>query len=213
MPPPGAPQPGAAPFQPTPAYQAVPAAAAPSGSSNGAATAALVLGILTFFCLGPVGALLAIILGFIGLKKAKEIGVGRGSSIAGIVLGGIGMVASVAVFIIFVVAGVTIGSNVNHIGGKADSGWYQVTPGNCQVDSYGDITFDGTIKNTSGSKKNFTVNVEFRNKSTNAVIDTGSDLVTDIAKGDTAQWNVSSSNSTSGGQVSCKVTEVDNWFN
>ena len=69
------------------------------------AVAALVLGILTFFCLGPIAGVLAIIFGIIGLGKAKEMGgTGRGMSIAGIVLGIVGTVVSVIFIIILIVA-------------------------------------------------------------------------------------------------------------
>jgi hypothetical protein len=207
-PPPAYPTPGPA------AYQPAPAPAPAGGNSNGMAVAALILGILTFFCLGPLGALLAIIFGFLGLKKAKEINVGKGMSIAGIVLGAIGLVATVIFIIVLVVAGSTAKSNLNDIGGVAPSSSYQITPGACSVDSLGTATFEGTIKNTTSSTKNFNVKVEFRNKDNNAVIDTETDLVSDIASGDTAQWSTTAFSSSSDvTSVSCKVLEVDNFLN
>lgn len=57
----------------------------PKGS-NGAATTALVLGLMSFLCSVFTG-IPAIIFGIIGLTRAKENGVGKGMAIAGISLG------------------------------------------------------------------------------------------------------------------------------
>ena len=73
--------------------------------SNGVAIAALVCGILTIVtCLFPLG-LVAAILGFVGLSKAKNLnGSGRGMAIGGIVTGIIGLISgAVLVFAVFLV--------------------------------------------------------------------------------------------------------------
>ena len=63
------------------------------------------LGILTFVCLGPIAGVLAIIFGFLGLKKANEMGgTGKGMSIAGIVLGAVGTIASILFLVLVVFA-------------------------------------------------------------------------------------------------------------
>jgi hypothetical protein len=59
--------------------------------SNGLATAALVLGIVSL-CLGPLLGLPAIICGILGLTKVSDTRSGKGASIAGIVLGVVGMI-------------------------------------------------------------------------------------------------------------------------
>ncbi|MFO0810922.1 MAG: prolyl oligopeptidase family serine peptidase [Gemmataceae bacterium] len=56
--------------------------------SNGVATAALILGILSL-CLGPLAGLPAIICGVLGIAAAGRERVGRGPAIAGTVLGGV----------------------------------------------------------------------------------------------------------------------------
>jgi hypothetical protein len=183
-----------------------------TGGSNGLAVAALVLGILTFFCLGPLGAILAIVLGFLGLKKAREVGVGKGMSIAGMVLGAVGLVGSLILIVALVSFGKAAKDATVNISGAADPSTYQLTPGDCAVDDFGFATYQGTIKNTTSSKKNFTVNVEFRNKASNAVADTSLDIVSDIQPGDTAEWKVTTSVD-QGAQVTCKVTQVENFFN
>jgi hypothetical protein len=60
----------------------------PAGS-NGLATTALVLGILSFFCSGLTG-IPAVICGFLGLSKANQVGAGKGMAIAGMTLGLVG---------------------------------------------------------------------------------------------------------------------------
>ena len=236
-PPPGGPPPGATPppgpppgpYQAGPAYPPAgyqPGAYQPAGyqpgyagapmaapASNGMAVAALVFGILTYVCLGPIAAILAIIFGFVGLSKSRETNVGRGMSIAGIALGGVGLVLGTVLFILLIALGSTTSSNLGNIGGPADTSAYQTTPGNCSVSSSGVATFSGTIRNTSSSKKNFTVHGAFHNKANNALIDNSSDLVTDIPSGGSAPFTITSTQASSEMQISCNITEVDNWFN
>ena len=76
-------------------------AAAPQ---NGMGTAALVMGILQFFCLGIIGSILAIIFGKIGMDRADQgLANNRGVAKAGFVLGIIGVVLSVIGGIIWVI--------------------------------------------------------------------------------------------------------------
>ena len=150
---------------------------APSATSNGLAVAALVLGILTYFCLGPLGAIVAIVLGFLGLRAARESGVGRGMSIAGIVLGAVGLVVGTLVIVLIVVAGSRAGTALKNLGGPADPASYQVHPGSCTVDANGETTFTGTITNETSSTKNFSVDAEFRSSSTGSIFDTSSSVV------------------------------------
>ncbi len=62
-PPPGMPVP--------PAGMPVPPPAGPA-PQNGLGTAALIMGILQFFCLGTIGSILAIVFGKIGMNKAAR---------------------------------------------------------------------------------------------------------------------------------------------
>lgn len=65
-----------------------PASAAPSGTGkNPFGVTSLVLGIIGIFIANIILGPLAIIFGAIGLNRAKRAGRGRGTSIAGIVLG------------------------------------------------------------------------------------------------------------------------------
>ncbi len=119
-PPPGAPVPpppgGFAPppvgqpggFAPPPAQPYNPGIGGVPQQQNGLAIASLVCGILTMvlgFCCGFVGlipGIAALVTGYLGLRKADEMGgSGKGMAIAGMVLGGIGLVISL-IFAIFI---------------------------------------------------------------------------------------------------------------
>ena len=74
---------------------------------NGMGTAALVMGILQFFCLGTVGSILAIVFGKIGMNKADQgLATNRGSAKAGFILGIVGIALTVIGLVVAVIAGV-----------------------------------------------------------------------------------------------------------
>jgi len=74
---------------------------------NGMGTAALVLGIVQFFCLGTIGSILAVVFGKIGMNKADQgLATNRGSAKAGFILGIIGLVLSALVLIGSIASGV-----------------------------------------------------------------------------------------------------------
>ena len=84
---------------------APPAVPGPSASpQNGMGTAALVLGILGFLCLGAIGSVLAIIFGKIGMNKADQ-GLANNKSMAqwGFWLGIAGLVLTVVLFAVYAV--------------------------------------------------------------------------------------------------------------
>jgi len=87
---------------PTPAPNKTPAAG--GVPENGAGTMALVFGILSFFCIPFIGAILAIVFGRIGMKKAAE---GRatngGPAKIGFILGLISIIFSIIGGIIWIV--------------------------------------------------------------------------------------------------------------
>ena len=77
-----------------------------TGQTNGLAVAGMVTGICSIgFCwspfLGAVLGIVGVVLGFVGLGKANQMGgTGRGMAIAGIVTGAIGILVSIVIFII-----------------------------------------------------------------------------------------------------------------
>lgn len=70
--------------------------------TNGLAVGALICGILSFFCVGLLLGPVAVVLGFLGRKKANEemAGNGAGMALAGIITGVLGFLVSAA-FVLF----------------------------------------------------------------------------------------------------------------
>lgn len=80
----------------------------PAAPQNGMGTAALVMGILQFFCLGIIGSILAIVFGKIGMERADQgLATNRGVAKAGFVLGIIGVVLAVIGLVIFFILAAT----------------------------------------------------------------------------------------------------------
>lgn len=78
---------------------------APVNQTNGLAIGALVCGILSIVaCLFPLG-LVAVPLGIVALKKARDLnGSGRGMAIGGIITGILGIIAGIVVVVVLVFA-------------------------------------------------------------------------------------------------------------
>lgn len=77
-----------------------------TGNQNTMGTLALVMGIVQFFCLGPLGSVLAVIFGIIGLKKVKAgAASNRGVALSGLILGIVGLVLSVIIAVVVVLIG------------------------------------------------------------------------------------------------------------
>ncbi len=109
-PPPGPPQGPPPPVGPPPSGMPGPGAGAYPAQpmQNGMGTAALIMGILQFFCLGVIGSILAIVFGKIGMDKADQgLADNRGVAKAGFVLGIIGVVLFALGLIILLIAGAT----------------------------------------------------------------------------------------------------------
>lgn len=82
------PPPPAGPPPPPPAAAPQGGGYGPTPAQNGLGTAALVLGILGFFCLPMIGPILAIVLGKMGMTKADQgLATNRGNAKAGFILG------------------------------------------------------------------------------------------------------------------------------
>ena len=75
---------------------------------NGMGTAALVMGILQFFCLGIIGSILALVFGRIGLKRVEAgQATNAGAAKAGVILGIIGIAIQVIALIVIVILAAT----------------------------------------------------------------------------------------------------------
>lgn len=106
-------------FAPPPAQPYNPSIGGTAQQQNGLAIASLVCGILTLvlgFCCGFIGlipGIAALVTGYLGLRKADEMGgAGKGLAIAGMVLGGIGLVISL-IFAVFIGAAMLSGSSTS----------------------------------------------------------------------------------------------------
>lgn len=121
--PPPTPAPTPVPASPPPpagAYgtPAAPPPAAYTGATvvaprNGMGTAALIMGILQFVCLGTIGSILAIVFGKIGMNRAKRgEATNGGMAKAGFILGIVGIILSIITVIVLVIAGVFVGKAV-----------------------------------------------------------------------------------------------------
>ncbi len=108
-PPPPPPQPPYPPISPPPGAPVPPYQAAGRAPDNGMGTAGLVMAILQFVILGPLGSVLAIIFGRIGMNRAKRgEATNGGVATAAFWLGIVGLVLSVVVTIFLVVTGALI---------------------------------------------------------------------------------------------------------
>ena len=217
--PPGStPPPPPPPAPPTPPSSPVPPAGGAPSPNNGLAIAALVLGILTFVCLGPIAGVLAIIFGFLGLKKANEMGgTGKGMSIAGIVLGAVGTIASI-LFLVLVVfaadqASDSISDSVKNWSGEANASDYNVTVEKCSVDqTFGSPEMTIKVTNKTSGEKNYIFNYEFRSGS-GTLIDSGSSFPETIPPNRSKLVEISSFEDVTSPSVKCEITSVENWFN
>lgn len=96
---------------PAPDYVPAPPAAPVAAPQNGLGTAGLVMAILQFVCLGPIGSILAIIFGRMGMNKAKQgLATNGGVAKAAFWLGIVGLILTVLGGIL---AAVLIGFGVN----------------------------------------------------------------------------------------------------
>ena len=125
---------------PAPQQYGAPMPPVPAAPQNGMGTASLVMGILQFFLLGPIGSVLAIVFGRIGINRAKRGEANNGGvAKAGFWLGIVGLILSVVFVVIIVATGAFVFKEVaksinestdpakNSQTGLAD-GDYQMTP-------------------------------------------------------------------------------------
>jgi hypothetical protein len=114
------------PPQPGNPMPAVPAGSGGFAPQNGLGTAALVMGILQFFCLGPIGAILAIVFGHLGVKKANAgLATNGGVAKTGFWLGIVGVILSVIGIIVTVIVislGVVAANNALDTANNARTG-------------------------------------------------------------------------------------------
>lgn len=176
------------------------------------AVLALVIGIISFVCVWGIGGVLAIVFGILGLNRSKAMdGEGRGMSIAGIVLGIVNIIGTIAMVILFTVVLNEAAKSVDEWGGKADSSKYTLSVAECTTDSFGYPEMTVRITNLTSSSKSYTLDYVFR--AGGSIVDSGTSLPVTIPANESVRYDISGSASTTASTIRCEITEVDNWFN
>lgn len=165
-----------------------PLGARPTGTAgspndgNRAATAAVVTGSIAIaiawipfiVVIGIVLAVLAVVFGVRGLRQSRINGTGRGASLAGIIMGGLGIGAAVVGIVLSVVVWRAV---VDYV----EPGAHDVAVTSCEIDGR-DIHVAGTIENQSDSPQEYTVFVDVEGRTASAIVDT-------VAPGGTSDWS------------------------
>ena len=189
-------QPGSGPPVPPAPY----AGGSPSRGTNGFAVAALVLGIL-WLC--AVGSVLAIVFGIIALTQIKTSRQGgKGLAIAGIVLGALGVIATIASVIAVRTAADEIIDNQSD---EVDD----VEIVECSLDPDGRGRAVLEVTNDSSRQSSYLITVEFGSASDSDSGGVGVAPVGDVEPGQTVTREVVSSDTVDGVVVVCDTTLVE----
>lgn len=171
---------------------------AATGSKNSTATASMVLGIVAIcigwmpfvVILGVIAAVLAIILGVKGRKRAaasqgsgESAGEGAGFALAGIITGA----AALLVCVGGVVFSVSLMRAVDRFENPVE---HEASITSCVLDGT-ELTASGTITNTSNETSTFTVRVFFVRPGTDNSQRQAAVPVADVGPGETAEFEVS----------------------
>jgi len=151
------------------------------GARNGAATASVVMGsvglaiaFLPFVVVaGFVLVVLAIVFGIIGIRQSKTTGTGRGASIAGLVMGCLGVLASIVGVVLSVMVW-------NEVIAFAEPGPVSTEVTNCVIDGRR-ANVEGTITNLDDEARAYTVFVEVDGRTEFVIVDT-------VDAGSTVEW-------------------------
>ncbi len=219
-PPPGStpPPPPPPPMPPGPPVGGQPPMGAPAGPSNGTAIAALVLGLVSLLCLGPITGIVAIVLGISAKKKADQLGgEGKGQATAGIVLGIIGSILWTIAGLLFIFGVFATSSAIDDVseeiresnarnGDIADSDHYTISDVDVEVDSGGYVTYTAYIENNADFDTGFKMDVTCEGNLGD--IDTQSSSVYDLETGDKDSFSTYHFLETDTESAECEVTEV-----
>ena len=176
-------------------------------ASNKPATAAMVLGIVALavgwmpfiVVIGGIAALLALILGSVGLRNAKDSGIGRSFALTGLITGAAGL----AVCVIGVVLSVAV---FNAIDRYENPRPHSATVTSCELDG-STATLTGEIRNLADQQADFSVKVAFVRPGTNNAQHTTRISVNNIPPGDTVIFEVDRQVSLD--EIDCIIRSVD----
>lgn len=155
---------------------------------NGIATAALTCGVVSVsigwlpvvFVGGAVLAVLAVVLGAVGVRRARTTGAGRRFAVTGLVTGALGAVASVG-------GGALTVLTYRAVERYEDPAAHTVAIDTCDV-ADGEAVVAGTLRNDSDGPADFTVSIEVRRAGSRAAIGTVRIPLTDVAPGETRRF-------------------------
>ncbi len=122
---------------------------------------------------GFVLAILAIVYGVRGLRRSQTGGAGRGASIAGLTMGGLGLAASVVGFVLSVMVW-------NEVVAFVEPGPVSTDVTECVIDGRR-ARVEGTITNLDDKRREYTVFVEVGGRTEVAVVDA-------VDGGETVEW-------------------------
>lgn len=153
-----------------------------SREGNRAATTAVVTGSIAIaiawipfiVVIGAVLAVLALVFGIRGLRQSRVNGIGRGASLAGIIMGGLGIGATIVGVVLSVVVWRAV---VDYV----EPGAHDVTVTDCEIDGR-EVSVAGTIENQSDVARQYTVFVEVEGSTASAIVDP-------VAAGATSDWS------------------------
>ena len=166
-------------------------------TSNGVATAAMVVGILTlltvfsviFSVVAFVPGIVAIVLGVVGVRRARAhpTGLGRGQAVAGIVCGSIGTVVSIGA--IAIIALFVASADFTIVGERpAAPDDYELSDRTCKVDGLPAVA-GGVLTNRSGAEHGFVVTVRFLD-GPRELGSSSDELESDLGDGQSWDWQV-----------------------
>jgi hypothetical protein len=193
--------PGGGPPRPS----SIPSGQADTGSGNGIAVAAMVCGIVAvvlgwipvLFAIGAVLALLAIIFGIVGLRRARTSGRRRGFAITGLITGAIGVGVAVVGLVLTIVLFRAIDRYENPPAASASID-------SCVVEG-GRATAEGELRNDGTRSSRFTIKVEFSGAPSGPSIERRVD-VRSTAPGRTTRFVVDQR--LDADEVTCDITAV-----
>jgi hypothetical protein len=132
---------------------------------------------------------------------------GNGCLKAFLIVGGIVVVLGVIGVVLLVAGVLSVGKAINDNFGEAPSSAYSLNIDNCEATSSG-VVAAGTLKNTSGDRRGFRLDVSFTSVSG---VKVGSDsFVTtpSLSTGETGTWTATSFGPAPSEAIKCKVDRV-----
>ena len=178
-----------------------------SGAKNGVASAAMVLGIIAvatawmpiIVVFGAILAVVAVVLGAIGLRRSQISGVGRNRAIVGLATGASGLVAAVLGVVLTVIV-------VNVFDDYMNPAPHEVAVTSCTM-AGSRATATGTLTNLDDNPASFSILVAFVDPDTDDLDRQSRTEVDDVAAGGSVEFTVERQVTLD--EVDCVVSDVN----